>query len=326
MPAQRIVIVTPTLASSNTGNWHTASRWARLLSGSFRVRVTDRWDGGDEQLMIALHAKKSAASIQAWRASCPGKPLAVVLTGTDIYGHIDTDSTMHWSLSQADRLVVLNRRALSAVPPQFQTKTVLCLPSCPERQPRAKTGRHLRVLMAGHLREEKSPQVFFAAVRLLKHRSDLRFEHVGAALDPALGDEANRLALECPSYRWLGALPHGKTRAKIQAAHVLAHPSQQEGGATVIVEAVRSGTAVIASRIDGNVGLLGEDYGGYVPWGDAQALADAIVKARDDPVYLDQLQGQCALLAPQFTPAQERASLLSLLESMLGARTPRERV
>jgi putative glycosyltransferase (TIGR04348 family) len=322
VPQQRLVIVTPTLAKANTGNWQTASRWARLLSGSFRVRVTDHWAGGDEQLMIALHARKSAAAMQAWRTCHPCRPLVLVLTGTDIYGQIDTDATMHRSLEQADRIVVLNRRALAAMPPPFHAKAVLCLPSCPSRQALHKTARHLRVLMVGHLREEKSPRIFFEAVRLLQHRNDMRFDHVGAALDPALGDEARRLAQECAQYRWLGPLPHGKTRAKIQAAHVLVHPSRQEGGATVIVEAVRSGTPVIASRVEGNIGLLGEDYGGYVAWGDAQALADAISRARDEPGYLDQLQGQCTLLAPQFTPAQERASLLSLLEPMLGAHAP----
>ena len=45
-------------------------------------------------------------------------------------------------------------------------------------------------------------------------------------------------------------------RAAIGAAHVLIHPSVAEGGANVIVEAVTAGTAVIASRISGNVGML----------------------------------------------------------------------
>ena len=41
------------------------------------------------------------------------------------------------------------------------------------------------------------------------------------------------------------------------------------------MEAVRSGTPVVASRIDGNIGMLGQDYAGYFEWGDAAALAAA---------------------------------------------------
>jgi glycosyltransferase involved in cell wall biosynthesis len=50
---------------------------------------------------------------------------------------------------------------------------------------------------------------------------------------------------------------------------VLVHASRIEGGAHVIAEAVRSGTPVIASRIEGNVGMLGADYAGYFECNDA---------------------------------------------------------
>ena len=49
--------------------------------------------------------------------------------------------------------------------------------------------------------------------------------------------------------------------------------SLSEGGANVISEAAVAGVPVLASRIDGNVGLLGADYPGYFPVGDTEALA-----------------------------------------------------
>ena len=49
-----IVLVTPALARANNGNWQTALRWAHWLRQAYRVRVTERWDAGDEALMIAL--------------------------------------------------------------------------------------------------------------------------------------------------------------------------------------------------------------------------------------------------------------------------------
>jgi glycosyltransferase involved in cell wall biosynthesis len=52
--------------------------------------------------------------------------------------------------------------------------------------------------------------------------------------------------------------------------------SRMEGGANVIIEAVTSGVPVLASDISGNRGMLGEDYAGFFPPGDAAALARLI--------------------------------------------------
>jgi glycosyltransferase involved in cell wall biosynthesis len=75
------------------------------------------------------------------------------------------------------------------------------------------------------------------------------------------------------------------------------------------MEAMCSGTPVLASRIDGNVGLLGEDYAGYFEPGDARALAQALLALRSNAPALAQLQTQCAAHAPLFAPAAERAAL-----------------
>ena len=85
-----------------------------------------------------------------------------------------------------------------------------------------------------------------------------------------------------PNYRWLGGLPHEAVRRRIQRAHLLIHASRLEGGAHVVMEAVASGTPVLASRIAGNVGMLGADYAGYFPWGDAAALAALILRCQND--------------------------------------------
>ena len=88
MHRRDIVIVTPALADANNGNWQTARRWGRMLSGAYRVRLASTWDGGDEDVMVALHARRSAASVTKWRTLRPAAPLIVVLTGTDLYRDI----------------------------------------------------------------------------------------------------------------------------------------------------------------------------------------------------------------------------------------------
>jgi glycosyltransferase involved in cell wall biosynthesis len=78
------------------------------------------------------------------------------------------------------------------------------------------------------------------------------------------------------------------------------------------MEAVCSGTPVLASRIDGNVGLLGEDYAGYFEPGDAPALAHFLQACRTTQNrhnLVAHLRHQCALRAPLFEPQAERAAL-----------------
>ncbi|MDQ2778797.1 MAG: TIGR04348 family glycosyltransferase [Pseudomonadota bacterium] len=316
MKRPSIALVTPALADANNGNWQTARRWAQMLARDYRVTLCSRWEQGDEDLMIALHARRSAASIAAWHGAPPQRPLVLVLTGTDLYRDIDSDAAAQRSLAGADRIVVLNELGLKRLPPDLRSRAVVCLQSAAARRPLSKTTRHLRALMVGHLREEKSPETYFDAAMLLQGRDDILFDHIGAGLDPTLALRATGLNERLPNYRWLGAMPHAATRRRVQAAHVLVHASRMEGGAHVVIEAVVSGTPVLASRIDGNVGLLGSDYGGYFEWGDAGELALLLKRLQDEPATLSALTAQCALRAPLFTPETERRTLLELVSSL----------
>ena len=292
-----------------------------MLSGAYRVRLASSWDDGDEALMIALHARRSAASVALWRARRPTAPLLLVLTGTDLYRDIAADASAQASLQSADRLIVLNQLGVRSLPEALRFKARVVLQSCAARQSQDRTRAHLRALMVGHLRAEKSPRTYFDTARLLSGRPDIVLDHVGTALDPALGEEASSLMAACPRYRWLGGLTHGETRKRIQAAHVLVHPSRMEGGAHVVIEAVRSGTPVLASRIDGNLGLLGMDYDGYFLVDDAASLATLLQQLRDEPAMLGHLRKQCDARAALFDPAHESATLHTLIGELLGSPT-----
>lgn len=317
MKRPSLVIVTPALADANNGNWQTAHRWAGLLATTHRVMLTDRWQAGGQDLMIALHARRSAPSMAAWREAHPQRPLLLVLTGTDLYRDIATDASAQRSLELADRLIVLHERAVGDLPERHRAKAVALFQSTTPRRTVVKSRRRLRALMVGHLREEKAPETYFAAARLLAGRDDILLDHIGAALDPAIGAEARALQQACPHYRWLGAQPHAATRARIQRAHVLVHTSRIEGGAHVVMEAICSGTPVLATRIAGNVGLLGPGYAGYIEPGDGEGLAALLERCRDTPAILDALREQCAARAPLFEPARERMRLTTLLHDLL---------
>jgi putative glycosyltransferase (TIGR04348 family) len=324
MPSRkpRIALITPALANANNGNWQTARRWARFLAADdYEVQLAQQWQREDADLMLALHARRSAPSIAAWRDAHPTRPLVVTLTGTDLYRDLPAgDADAARSLALADRLIVLHEGAPADLPPEHRAKAVVCLQSTGARRALAKTGRHLRALMVGHLRSEKDPRTYFAAARKLIDREDILLDHIGAPLDESLGREAQALMREQPRYRLLGALPHDATLRHIQRAHVLVHPSAMEGGAHVVIEAVRCGTPVLASKISGNVGLLGADYRGYFAPGDAGGLAVLLQRARGDASMLQGLRAQCDRRAALFDPARERATLRGVIASLLETR------
>ena len=314
MQKLRVVIVSPALADANNGNWQTARRWQRLLS-PHSARIVRQWPDGlaaQDEVMLALHARRSADSVQAWHAQRGQRGLGLVLTGTDLYRDILHDGHAQQSLHLARALVVLQGLGAKALPPQHQAKTRVIFQSTSTRQTLPKTPRHLRAVMVGHLREEKDPLTLMAAARLLPHDCGVLIDHIGAALDPALGEAAQATQAQCTHYRWLGALPHPQTLKRIQRAHLLVHTSRMEGGAHVLMEAICSGTPVLASRIDGNLGLLGADYAGVFEAGDAQGLAHLLLTCRtaqNKSGLMAHLSHQCALRAPLFEPQAERAAL-----------------
>jgi putative glycosyltransferase (TIGR04348 family) len=322
-----VVIVSPALADANNGNWRTARRWQELLAPHCRARIAKEWPDAtadEDTVMLALHARRSAQPIAAWAQRHPGRGLAVVLTGTDLYQDLAVDAAAQRSVELAQRLVVLQERGADALPPQHRGKARVVYQSAPALPALAKPNDLLQAVMVGHLRQVKTPQTLFAAARLLRGRDDIRITHIGAAEgEPELAAQASATALECPAYRWLGGVPHEATLQHIRTAHVLVHTSAMEGGAHVILEAVRCGTPVLASRVPGNVGMLGEDYAGYFPHGDAAALAGLLAACRqgqavENPAdrLLERLGAQCALRAPLFDAGAERTALLNLLQEL----------
>jgi len=200
----------------------------------------------------------------------------------------------------------------------LQHKALVIYQSTATRQTLPKTNRHLRAVMVGHLRDEKDPLTLMAAARLLPNDTAILIDHIGEPLDAQLGAAAQATALACPHYRWLKGQAHAATLNRIQRAHVLVHTSRMEGGAHVLMEAICSGTPVLASRMSGNVGMLGANYAGYFEVGDAAGLANLLRQCL--PVHtsplMKTLQQQCALRAPLFAPLNEQRSLERLVEKL----------
>jgi putative glycosyltransferase (TIGR04348 family) len=319
----RVALVTPYGAATNNGNWHTAARWARFLRARYRVELCTAWAGGEHAALIALHARRSAASIHAFAAAHPQRPLIVVLTGTDLYRDIRGDAAAQRSLRLATRLVVLQDEGPRELPAALRRKTTVIYQSAPPLAPAPRRRRSFDVAVLGHLRDEKDPALAMAVARRLPADSPVRLLHIGAALDPALGHAARATARQVARYRWLGELPRPRARQWLRRAPLLLHPSKMEGGAQAVLEAVQSGAAAIASDCAGNVGMLGRDYAGLFPVGDAAAATALIERAAREPAFMRRLQRQCRARAPRFAPARERRAVLALVGQEL--RTKKQR-
>ena len=273
-------------------------------------------------MMVALHAWRSASSIERFRRRFPARPLVVALTGTDIYRyrHSHPEETL-LSMEMAAALVCLHDLAYRVVPEPYREKLhVIHQSAAPLTRARNPSARTFDVCVVGHLREEKDPFRSAYAARSLPEQSRLRVTHLGKAHNDEWTDEAHAEMKINPRYHWLGEVSAGRVRREFVKTHALVHSSIMEGGANVVSEAVVAGVPVIASDIDGNVGLLGEDYPGYYPVEDTGALCALLQRAETEQAFLRRLHEHGNQRRHLFSPERESRRWQALLDRTLETR------
>jgi putative glycosyltransferase (TIGR04348 family) len=314
----QITLITPANRQSRAGNRTTAVRWAGLLRDlGHRVRVAVDYDDEPTDLMIALHAWRSARSIERFRLRHPDRPMIVGLAGTDVYRFLESEpQTTLQSMDLADALVGLHDLVGEAIPERYRSKLRIIHQSAkPVSRLPAKRGV-FDVCVIGHLRIEKDPFRAALAARMLPEGSHVRVIHVGRALDDSWAARAQAEMADNPRYQWRGDVPAVAVRRLLARSQLMVLSSIMEGGANVISEAVVAGAPVIASAITGSIGLLGADYPGYFPIGDTAALADLLARAEGRGSFLETLRRHCVARAPIFAEERERSSWRALLEQM----------
>lgn len=315
----KISLVTPAGKQSRAGNRTTAVRWARILRDlGHRVDISEADDGAGADMMVAVHAWRSADSIHAFADRYPDRPLVVLLAGTDIYAfqHSNPEDTLK-SMTCATELVCLHGLVHRAIPKRFGGKLrVIHQSSLPLPAPRRPSPRWFEVCVAGHLRREKDSLRTAYAARHVPGASRLRVVHLGKAHDADWARDARAEAANNPRYIWRGEVPGWQVRRQFARSHAMVISSVMEGGANIVSEAIVCGVPVIASGIDGNIGLLGGDYEGYYPVEDERALADILYRAETEPAFLKKLGAQCRAKRKLFTPAAEKAAWRKLLKDM----------
>lgn len=302
----RIALVTPAGPGTRNGNRHTALRWAAFLrAAGHRVSVSTEETSSGADLMLALHARRSHASIHAFPRD---KPLVVALTGTDVYQDIRISRQAQESLALADRLIVLQSKAGAELPKRLRGKVRVVVQSSATALRHRPVKGKFRICVIGHLREVKDPLRTLLALPFIPSSVRLEVIHLGAALDRNFVPRTKD-----PRYRWLGSVPHARALRWLASSHAMVISSRMEGGANVVCEALRIGAPVLASRISGNVGLLGLGYRGYFPVGNERALGRLLARAASDEKFYGALKAQVTRLRSTVAPQAEKRALLAVI-------------
>lgn len=318
----KIVLVVPTsepaLAGLVTGNDVTAKRWEEILQKlGHQVTVVDEYHGEPADVLVALHATKSAPSIAKFSDSFPGKPLIVALTGTDLYQDLPERAETADSLHRASHVITLQPGALDVLDGAIRPKTSVIYQSAKPIVPVLdKAANCFQACVVAHLRPVKDPLLAAEAATMLPAESQVQIVHAGAACNDELRERALAASGDDSRYRWIGPIPHEEARLLIARSHLLVLTSRSEGGANVLSEALALGVPIVTSQARGVEGLLGEGYPGYFPPGDASRLAQLLERAEHDEVFYRRLQIAGEKLAPMVAPSWEMRSWQQLLASL----------
>jgi putative glycosyltransferase (TIGR04348 family) len=318
----RIEMLCPAPPGSRNGNRITALRWSRFLrSLGHRVKIRSDLDARDigtrADVLVLLHAVKCANAAQQYRANHPSKPLIVALTGTDLYRDLERQPRAHCSLEFADRIILLQRAGLANLAPHIRRKShVIHQSSVPSAADQYSFERHFHVCVVGHMRAVKDPMRCALAIRRLPSSSRIKLTQIGRAMSDRYAGLALREQQKNSRYRWLGETTHARSRKRIAQSHLLVLTSRMEGGANVISEACAAGIPILASRIEGSVGLLGGRHPGMFEVGDTVELRSLLLKAENDDVFYENLRRASLRAAPQFEPRLERAAWRALLAKL----------
>ena len=267
--------------------------WRGVLGAARRSLAATKAPACDVVLATFAYPHGLAAKHLADRL---GVPYVVKVRGTDLHS-LPADGQRQALTSKALRdaaAVVAVSRNLAEIavrlgaPPE-RVKVVPngvdadLFPVAPREEARRKLGLALDgkfVLFVGHLLPVKGIDVLVEAFGQLQRR-DSRPENMTllvAGDGPLRKWVSGRVARDGlqSSVRLLGHVSRGDVALLMNAADAVILPSRNEGCPNVVLEALCSGTPVVASRVGAVPDLLNEECGIIVPPGEAEQLATAM--------------------------------------------------
>ena len=190
-------------------------------------------------------------------------PSVLTLSGTDLnrdFHDADRRPVIEAALAEADRLLTYNRSLAEAASAHAPKLTLIAkgvtLGSAPYdlRAEAGCTPEDVVFLQAGGIRPVKNNVIAIEALAPLA--GSLKLVFAGPLLDETYGREFASLLAGCPLASHLPNVPFTAMAAAWRAADVALNTSRSEGLSNSLMEAMATGTAVLAADIPGNRDLI----------------------------------------------------------------------
>jgi glycosyltransferase involved in cell wall biosynthesis len=316
----KVLVTTPYARDSLQGNTVTAKRVVSiLLETGLDASVISNDDKVEyADVIIALHARKSAHFIDDFLALNPAGKVIVYLTGTDLYHDIPNGCQIcERSMSLADVLVVSHELTLNALPEKYRKKAMsvhksIQLPDFLGEE-KIEIDPNLFTII-GHLRAVKQPFMAVESMQLLEDSVRVKLVLLGNEIDEDSGEIARSWEAIDSRFQWLGGVEYLQALQWMRRSVATINTSLIEGGANSVGESIMLGVPVLATRIEGNIGMLGEDYAGYFSAESKQELADIMQRVISDADFLAMLREQVRVRKKKFTRENEKQDWMNVLK------------
>lgn len=312
----KVCVASPYPLSELKGNSVTTKRIVEILQeGRIDARGSHLYDGLPADVLISLHAVKGAPAVEEFCEKRPEGRVVVLIAGTDLYDTLPKGSEAGYrALEKADRIVVVQETAVQRLPEIFQEKAVVVPNSLDPISVEANPGESPFIIsVVGHPRPVKRPFLTIESVSKHPEWEDLEVWLIGKALDDESRRKAEEWGEKDARFRWFGGLPREEALKLLAKSNLTVNSSVSEMGANAILEAMTIGVPVLASRVEGNEGLLGEDYPGYFDEDELENVLQAVVDKRVD---LKEWVRLATERLPLFSRERESACWLELLEDL----------
>jgi Glycosyltransferase len=158
------------------------------------------------------------------------------------------------------------------------------------------------LLFAGRVTIEKDAKFLIPVLKLvLAERKDVALLFAGdGPARPALEASAKRSGL-APHCAFMGYVDRSELRMVYAAADVFVLPSKTETQGLCTIEAMASGTPVVAIGAMGTIDVMQGDNGGFMVGDDQRAFADAVLRLLGDPALRERKAKEAIAWARRFS-------------------------
>lgn len=222
---------------------------------------------------------------------------------------ISHDSTKHalvnrWRVPAGRIRTVNNGIDLERIPHQDNTK------------------RDIDILFAGRIVPTKNTDDLLEVIAKCRAaRPNLTARIIGdGPLLPQMREHAKRLNLDgCVEFT--GAVDNEQVLDALRRAKLFVHTSSREGFPVVLVEAMASGAAIVATRIPGTIDVVDEETTGLlVDEHDIAAMATRVVALLDDDVFRKQIADAARRMVAERLTSKTMADHVSRVYGEIGTR------